>query len=210
MNLRSITIGEAQPTKAKLSGLTGIVKRPVEGAVHVGRLGLAGDTICDLEKHGGVDQAVYVYCSRDYEWWAAELGRELDPGTFGENMVFDGISCRDVFFGDRFAVGEVLLEVTAPRIPCATLAERMGDPAFPRRFQKAALPGFYCRVVDEGNVRAGDRIERERYRGVERRVSEMGSWPRREDLDPVQIQELLSIPLHWKIKDYLVGRRATP
>ena len=137
-------------------------------------------------------------------------GANSIPAPSGRTWSSTESSCRDVFFGDRFAVGEVLLEVTAPRIPCATLAERMGDPAFPRRFQKAALPGFYCRVVDEGNVRAGDRIERERYRGVERRVSEMGSWPRREDLDPVQIQELLSIPLHWKIKDYLVGRRATP
>ena len=210
MILRSITIGEPAPTRAKLSGLTGFDKRPVDRPVHLRRLGLAGDTICDLENHGGVDQAVYVYGSDDYEWWDAALGRRLDPGSFGENMVFAQMSCRDILVGDRFAIGPVLLEVTAPRIPCATFAERMGDSRFPRRFHKAGRPGFYCRVLSEGSVRAGDAVEYERYSGFAVRVCDLGSGLGREDLDAVGIQNFLSTPLHRKFKDYLLGKRADP
>ena len=208
--LRSLTIGKASPTAVKASGKTGIDKKPVGGKIHVGRLGLAGDEICDLENHGGEDQAVYVYGSADYDWWQAELGRDLQAGVFGENMVFEALSCRDVFVGDRFTVGELVLEVTSARIPCATFAERMGDKLFPKRFQKAGRPGFYCRVIKTGDVAAGMAVEHRPYEGSKVPVSDLAYGPRRSQLDAAAIETLLSTPLHWKIKDYLVGKRSSP
>lgn len=210
MILKSLNIGKATPTVAKASGVTGIDKRPVDGMVHVGRLGLAGDTICDLENHGGADQAVYIYGSLDYDWWREELGRDLPAGCFGENMVFEPIACGDVLVGDRFMIGAVVLEVTSARIPCTTFAERMGDRLFPKRFQNAGRPGFYCRVIETGDVGAGMPVEHRRYEGQRVPVSDLAYGPRRADLDPVEIQKLLSTPLHWKIKDYLVGKREAP
>lgn len=149
---------------AKAHGVTGIFKESVEEA---GILfsGLRGDTISDTENHGGPDQAVYVYGVPDYEWWAAELGRELPPGTFGENLTITDLESAELRIGDRLHIGGATLEITAPRIPCATLATRMEEPKFVRRFRFAERPGLYCRVISEGVVRAGDEVVFEPYRG---------------------------------------------
>lgn len=159
MQLISVNIGKAQPIgNAKLSGETGIYKQPVAEPVLVTSLGLMGDTICDTENHGGVDQAVYVYSTADYDWWSQALGKELTPGTFGENMTITQLESASVHIGDRLQIGSVVLEVTSPRIPCATLAARMGDPTFVKRFRHAERPGLYCRVVQEGYVQAGNTV----------------------------------------------------
>jgi MOSC domain-containing protein YiiM len=164
--LLSVNVGTEKPIDgAGKSGKTGIFKHGVEGPVAVSTLGLAGDTISDTENHGGVDQAVYIYGAPDYAWWSEELGRELPPGTFGENLTFSGLRSAECYIGDRFLVGSVILEVTAPRIPCSTLSARMGDRMFVKRFMWAERPGLYCRVVREGGVRAGDAVELERYEG---------------------------------------------
>ncbi|GAB4205779.1 MAG: MOSC domain-containing protein [Roseiflexaceae bacterium] len=166
MRILSVNRGRAEPiADAKLSGVTGIYKRPLSEPVAVGTLGLADDVICDTENHGGVDQAVYVYGEPDYQWWAAELGRELAPGTFGENLTISGLASADLAVGDRLHAGGVTLEVTAPRIPCVTLARRMGDPAFLKRFRAAERPGVYCRVIHTGTVQAGDTVRYKPYPG---------------------------------------------
>src|SRR4051794_39575210 len=136
MHLLSVNVGKPQPIKAK-SGMTGIYKQPQTEPVQITRLGLHGDAIVDTANHGGVDQAVYVFGRPDYRWWSEELGRELAPGTFGENLTFTELASADYNVGDRFYVGAVLLEVTSPRIPCVTLATRMGDPKFVKRFAQA-------------------------------------------------------------------------
>lgn len=165
MKLISVNVGEKRTIrKAKASGETGIYKVPASAPVRVTRNGLAGDEISDKENHGGPDQAVYVYGVPDYEWWSRVLGRELAPGTFGENLTIAGLESAQASIGDRLRVGSVVLEVTGPRIPCVTLATRMGDPAFVRRFRQAECPGLYCRVIEEGFVRAGDPVNVERYR----------------------------------------------
>jgi MOSC domain-containing protein YiiM len=105
---------------------TGIRKTPVERG-YVGTLGLVGDVVADEENHGGPDQAIYVYSSEDYAWWGQELGGLAAPGTFGENLTLSSFGSEPVRIGDRYRVGEALLEVTAPRIPCATFATRMGE-----------------------------------------------------------------------------------
>ena len=166
MRVIAVNVGTARPiANAKSSGVTGIFKEPQRGPVHVGALGLAHDSICDTENHGGPDQAVYVFGSPDYAWWEKELGRTLEPGTFGENLTISGLESATFSLGDRLRAGSVLLEVTGARIPCVTLAARMGDPAFVKRFRFAERPGLYCRVIETGEVQAGDPVSVEPTQG---------------------------------------------
>src|SRR3954454_16990287 len=109
--------------------------------------------------HGGPDKAVYAYGAEDTEWWEAELGRPLGPGAFGENLTTRGLPVSEAVIGERWAVGTALLEVAQPRLPCFKLGLRMGDPGFLKRFAAAGRPGAYHRVVREGEIAAGDRIE---------------------------------------------------
>jgi len=166
LRLLSVNVGRASPLEgAGKSGRTGIFKRPVRGPVEILSSGLAGDTISDTENHGGPDQAVYVFGAPDYAWWSEALGRELAPGTFGENLTVAGLESPRVCVGDRLGIGPVILEVTAPRIPCLTLAVRMGESAFLKRFRRAERPGVYCRVVRGGEVRAGNPVAYAPYAG---------------------------------------------
>lgn len=166
MRLLSINIGAARAVDpARPHDLTGIYKEPVAGPVHVTREGLPGDAIISTRHHGGPDQALYVYGGADTAWWAAELGQEIAPGTFGENLTISDLASAPLAIGDRLHIGDVLLEVTAPRIPCGTFARRMGDPGFVARFRAAARPGAYCRVIREGTVQVGDPVTREAYDG---------------------------------------------
>jgi MOSC domain-containing protein YiiM len=166
VRLVSVNIGiERSIPNAKASGKTGIYKLPVEAPAHITAYGLTGDAICDVENHGGVDQAVYIYGVTDYMWWSTALGQHLSPGTFGENLTIDKLASAAFLIGDRLHVGTVTLEVTAPRIPCVTLAARMGDPSFVKRFRSAERPGLYCRVIQEGWVQVGDDVTLERYSG---------------------------------------------
>ncbi len=136
---------------------TGIRKRPVDGPVYIGSDAVAGDTIADKKHHGGADQVVYAYSMDDYEWWSARLDRELAPGTFGDNLTIEGLPS-DMNVGDRLLIGDVLLEATAPRIPCSTLAAQMQDSGFGMAFRKAERPGIYFRVLNAGDVSAGDAV----------------------------------------------------
>src|SRR5687767_6285674 len=166
MNLTSINTGQE---RTQLIGIkmetTGIYKIPVQSAVHIGALGIDGDFIASKKHHGGPDQAVYVYGGADYAWWSQELGREIGPGTFGDNLTISDLESINFSIGDYLHIGEVTLQVTAPRIPCATFAARMGDPQFVKRFRKAERPGLYCRVIREGIIKAGNDVSIETYQG---------------------------------------------
>jgi len=199
LSLLSVNIGQAQPIQnAKPYGLTGIFKQPSREAVFVSRLGLKDDAICDTQHHGGVDQAVYVYGGPDYDWWAQELGQPLEPGTFGENLTIAGLETAQVLIGDRLTIGSVVLEVTSPRIPCSTLAARMGDPGFIKRFRAAERPGFYCRVLQEGTLQAGDPVVYERYTGEHFSILEMFRCYYEPRLDEVTLRRHLATPVHYK------------
>ncbi|CAN5903256.1 MOSC domain-containing protein [soil metagenome] len=166
MKLVSVNVGNEEPIeKARKSGKTGIFKQPVAAEVPVTFGGVEGDSVCDTRHHGGRDQAVYAFAAPDYQWWSRELGCDLEPGTFGENLTISGLESSELGIGDRLDVGPVVLEVTAPRIPCGTLAARMEDPLFVKRFRWAERPGVYCRVLTEGTVRAGDPVKVRRYAG---------------------------------------------
>ena len=164
MQLISLNLGQAEKIEnAKPGGKTGIFKRPVLTPVRITPTGLEGDTICDTKNHGGPDQAVYIYGVADYRWWSAELGQEVQPGAFGENLTISELESACFSIGDRLQVGAVILEVTAPRLPCMTLATRMDDPDFIKRYRDAERPGLYCRVIQEGFVQAGDPVSVEAY-----------------------------------------------
>jgi MOSC domain-containing protein YiiM len=120
---------------------------------------LAGDVVADDEHHGGPDQAVYLYGRTDYEWWEAELGRPLAPGTFGENLTISELDASRRRPGDRFRIGAVLVELTSPRIPCSVFAHRMREPRWVKRFAAAGRPGSYARVLEPGEVSVGDPVE---------------------------------------------------
>jgi ferredoxin-NADP reductase/MOSC domain-containing protein YiiM/predicted pyridoxine 5'-phosphate oxidase superfamily flavin-nucleotide-binding protein len=139
---------------------TGIFKTPAEGRVMLRRLNLDGDGQADLWGHGGAFRAVYVYSLEHYDWWRRELGRDdFAYGQFGENFTVEGMLEDDIRIGDRFRIGGTLVEVSQPRIPCYKLAIKMGIDDFQNRFLKSGRVGFYFRVLEEGEVGAGDVIE---------------------------------------------------
>ena len=196
MKVISVNIGHAQRIEtAKSTDLTGIFKMPSASSVYVTSLGLEDDAVCDVKHHGGVDQAVYVYGEPDYRWWSYELGRELHPGTFGENVTISGLESAALSIGDRLHAGEVILEVTAPRIPCATLAARMGDPQFVKRFRQAERPGLYCRVIREGYIQAGEPVRLEPYAGETITVLDMFRDFYVRDWDEARLRRHLAAPI---------------
>ncbi len=138
---------------------TAIDKRPADGRILAGRLGLAGDEHGDTENHGGPDQALYAYGREDLDWWTGRLGRELPDGAFGENLTTAGIDVNAALIGETWAIGAVIVQVTSPRIPCATFRAWTGERAWVKRFAAAGRPGAYLRVLAGGEIGAGDGIE---------------------------------------------------
>ena len=137
---------------------SGIDKRPVEGPVAVGELGLDGDVQVNRKYHGGEGQAVYAYAQADADWWSAELSRELPPGSFGENLRTEGLDLTGALLGERWRIGTALFEVTAPRIPCANFARWWGVPDLVKRFTAHGASGAYLRVLETGELAAGDAV----------------------------------------------------
>jgi MOSC domain-containing protein YiiM len=197
MHLISVNIGEAQPIRYSKDELdtSGIWKSPVTTPVEITPLALVGDAVMDVKNHGGPDQAVYVYGGADYAWWSEKLGRELAPGTFGENLTISDLECSPLNIGDRLRVGAVVLEVTAPRIPCRTLATRMGDPALVKRFKEGERPGVYCRVILTGKVRAGEKVSIQPYQGDTISVLEMYRIYYDNKASEADIRCILSAPI---------------
>ena len=164
-SLLSVNVGALRPNTAKATP-TAIGKVPVAGPVLVrapgcakGESGLAGDAIGDKKNHGGDDQAVYAYAREDLDGWEAELGWPLPEGAFGENLTTVGVDPNGALIGERWKVGgEVVLQVTSPRIPCKTFATWLGETGWLRRFRSAGKPGAYLRVLRPGFVCPGDPV----------------------------------------------------
>jgi MOSC domain-containing protein YiiM len=168
-----------------------IWKAPVGGRVAVRGVNLAGDDQADREAHGGPDKAVYAYATGDYALWRSELGRPLAPGGFGENLTVADLDVSGAVVGERWRVGGSLLEVSQPRIPCYKLGMRFGDAAFPRRFAAAGRPGAYLRIVEAGEVGAGDpvRVVHRPGHGVT-----VGTVARAYNTDHSLVPALLDVP----------------
>lgn len=186
---------------------TAIHKRPVEGPVRIGPEGLDGDRQADPKVHGGPWKAVYAYPLEHYAWWRETLSRDGGPGgtaplgtpgdpgfaAFGENLTVRGLDER-LGIGDALRVGTALLAVTEPRFPCVKLAARFGDPHMVARFLASGRSGFYLRVLEPGEVRAGDpvRVERRDPGGV--RVRDMLALYRGDPVDAGLVDRVLAHP----------------
>jgi MOSC domain-containing protein YiiM len=151
-------VHELLPTKDS-TGVTAIDKRPVEGPVNVHPLGLTGDIQASRKHHGGPTKALYAYSQTDADFWSAELGRDVTPGLFGENLRVAGIDASRAVIGERWSIGDqVVLEVTMPRTPCVNFARYLGERSWVRRFAEANRVGTYLSVVTKGSISAGDSV----------------------------------------------------
>src|SRR5215210_4717509 len=157
----SVNVGRPQQLSVRRGRplMSAIGKAPVEGRVRVAGVNLEGDDQADRRVHGGPDKAVYAYAAEDTAFWEGELGRELWPGAFGENLTTEGLDVSGAVVGERWRIGGVELEVCQPRLPCAKLALRMGEPKMVKRFAQASRPGAYLRILREGSLVAGEGIE---------------------------------------------------
>ena len=143
-------------------GRTAIDKRPHPGPVYVAQRGLQGDAQLDTRHHGRPWQALYAYAEEDLDWWRAEVQRDLPPGNFGENLTTSGLDVTGAVIGERWQIGlgdhAVVVEVTAPRIPCQTFSNFIDEPRWVKRFTEHGAPGAYLRVRQTGSIRPGDPI----------------------------------------------------
>lgn len=166
-HIRSVNVGTPRAGAGAKGGASAIDKRPVDSAPvrdpgpKRGGLGsgMVGDDVASRRHHGGSRQAVYAFAREELDWWGAQLGRELRDGMFGENLTTTGLDVDGAVVGERWRVGEALLEVTGPRVPCATFAGWMGERGWVRRFTERGRTGAYLAVVEPGTVSRGDVVE---------------------------------------------------
>lgn len=139
-------------------GRTGIDKRSAAGPIRFENESVAGDVIVDRNFHGGYDQAVYAYAREDADWWENELNISIDNGRFGENLTTLGIDVNGAVVGEQWKIGSVILEASSPRIPCRVFAGFWQRPTLIKDFTAAGRPGTYFRIIEEGEISAGDEI----------------------------------------------------
>ncbi len=163
----TINVGQAEPNPHKRSGSTGIHKRAVAGPVSItapadaeSGSGVQGDFIGDRKNHGGTGQAVYAFQREDLDRWEQIKQRDFPNGAFGENLTTIGIDVNDALIGEQWRIGgELVLEITGPRIPCATFRGVMSEPKWIKEFTQDARPGTYFKVIEAGTISAGDAID---------------------------------------------------
>ena len=157
----AVLVGKVRPFRGE-NEPSAIGKLPVEQAVAVGPMGLAGDEQADRTVHGGIDKAVHHYPADHYAWWRGHLGDVPllnAPGAFGENLSTTGLDETNVFLGDRFRLGTALVEVSQARQPCWKLDHRFGAKGVMAQVVKTRRTGWYYRVIETGEVRAGEMLE---------------------------------------------------
>ncbi|KQW32099.1 molybdenum cofactor biosysynthesis protein [Rhizobium sp. Root274] len=203
MKILAICLGRPEILAGK-KYKTGINKLAISGPVMLDAEGLVGDAILNRKHHGGVDQAVYIQGSLDIDWWSRDLGRELHYGMFGENLVISDLESQMLAAGDRFAFGDILLEITSPRMPCATFAAHMGDPKIVKRYTQAARPGAYARVLQGGMVEAGQPVTYTAYVGERVTMADMMATYGRK-LSVADRARYLSAPVHYKTREAILA-----
>jgi MOSC domain-containing protein YiiM len=202
IKLLSTNVGQLQPIPwSKSQTPTGIFKLPTGGPVMVHVNGLDGDRIGSKKHHGGPDQAVYLYSAEDYAWWEHRLGRSLPFGIFGENLTVSSLGGRPARVGDVWRIGQVKLELSGPRVPCATLAARMNEPAFVKLFAQANRGGAYARVLTPGVLEAGMDVTVSATGAAYPAIDELfAGWHQRKR-DPELLRRALRSPLASRLRD---------
>ena len=194
--LISVNVGKPKNVQwADKTVYTGIWKTPTEGPVMARRLNLDGDGQGDLAGHGGEQRAVMVYQTESYDFWKSYLHRDdLVPGHFGENFTVTGLTDTDVCIGDRYRIGSAEFEVTQPRVTCFRVGMRLGEPDMPKLLVSQRRPGFYFRVLKEGQVRAGDDIVRTQRGRHELSVADVDALLYLPDRDIEQLRRIVDVP----------------
>ena len=167
MTARVHSVNLGRPTAGIIKRLTGIDKHPTDeisvfdpGPKGTGASGVDGDAVVNLRHHGGTTQAVYAVAREELDWWSIDLGRELAPGTFGENLTTAGFDVDASVIGEQWRIGgSVVLTVTSPRVPCATFAAHMGVRGWVKAFTARGRTGAYLSVTQSGTIRPGDEID---------------------------------------------------
>lgn len=196
MKLLSLNVG--LPREVPWQGrvvATGIFKDATGSRLQVRRDGVEGDGQADRSVHGGEHKAVYAYPVEHYAYWSERFaGRALSHGMFGENLTTEGLFEQEVFIGNRYRIGDVVLAVSEPRMPCFKLGIRFGDAGVVKQFLEARRPGVYFSVVDEGELGAGDAIEQ--VSEDPRRVSvvDLALMYRAPEVDRGLLERALQIP----------------
>jgi MOSC domain-containing protein YiiM len=208
--MRVVSVNVGTPSRVETPNgtvLTSIFKSPVAGRVAVRRHNIEGDRQSDLTVHGGPNKAVYGYPQEHYSYWREELpGVDFVPGIFGENLTTQGLDEATVYIGDRFRVGSAILQVTQPRMPCYKLGVRFSRPDMVKRFWLSGRPGFYFSIVEEGDLGAGDSIERIGGETERISVADVVALYRREKTDSDLLQRVLRAPLSGSWKEEILER----
>ena len=161
MKILSINISE--PKKIIFNGkelITSIYKKPIDGLVNVGDVGIDGDLQADLKVHGGYDKAIYAYSFQHYKFWSERLNQDFnDFGLVGENLTIDDFNEKDLNIGDEISIGSCILQISQPRIPCYKVGLKMNNRDFPKIFSQSCLLGSYLRVLETGKFKSGDEVE---------------------------------------------------
>ncbi|HEX6546426.1 MAG TPA: MOSC domain-containing protein [Bryobacteraceae bacterium] len=212
MTGRILSVNVGQPRQVEVGNslvLTSIFKSPVEGRVGVRPHNIEGDRQSDLTVHGGPNKAVYCYPHEHYEYWRQQLPNiDLPYAVFGENLTTEGFTEDAVFIGDQFRVGSAILQVTQPRMPCFKLAIRFGRADMVKLFWKSGRPGIYFSIVEEGDLAAGDIVERvsEGREGIS--VADVVRLYRGDETNPDVLARALRSPLSGSWKEELQERFA--
>lgn len=162
MNMYVISVNISEPKSILFNNkevLTGYFKRPIDSPITLGFEKVQDDFIADLVHHGGIEKACYLYSSDHYGFWKKKYpDLDWEHGMFGENITVDGLNESQLFIGDILEIGETLVQVTQPRQPCFKMGIKFGDSTIVKEFIQAPYPGIYVRVIHEGEVKKGDKI----------------------------------------------------
>ena len=196
--MKLLSVNVSQPKEVSYNGKrikTGIFKEPVSGRTMMRQLNLDGDGQGDPTVHGGIHKAVYIYTIEHYDYWKRELVRDdLTYGQFGENLTVEGLLEETVHIGDVFRVGEALVEVSQPRVPCFKLGIKMGNARIVKPFLASERVGFYVRVLEEGEVGAGDAIERTKVGEGQMTVKEIVHLRHFDNINVAAAEKAASLP----------------